>query len=54
MPVSPFFGVGSPAKIDFRKRGTLILTSLLEDLEFLGCGCASLALRGRVFGKYLR
>ena len=27
----PFFGEGSPAKIDYRKKGTLILTSLLED-----------------------
>ena len=30
----PFFGwEGSPAKIDYRKKGTLILTSLLEDLD---------------------
>ena len=29
----PFFGGGSPAKIDYRKKGTLILTSLLVDLE---------------------
>ena len=29
----PFFGEGSPSKIDYRKKtGTLILTSLLEDL----------------------
>ena len=28
----PFLGEGSPTKIDYRKRGTLILTSLLEDL----------------------
>ena len=28
-----FFGwEGSPTKIDYRKKGTLILTSLLEDL----------------------
>ena len=27
-----FFGEGSPTKIDKRKKGTLILTSLLEDL----------------------
>ena len=27
----PFFG-GSPTKIDYRKKGTLILTSLLADL----------------------
>ena len=31
-PFSPaFFGEGSPTKIDYRKKGTLILTSLLED-----------------------
>ena len=30
----PFFGwEGSPTKIDYRKKGTLILTSLLEDLD---------------------
>ena len=28
-----FFGEGSPTKIDDRKKGTLILTSLLEDLD---------------------
>ena len=27
-----FFGEGSPTKIDYRKQGTLVLTSLLEDL----------------------
>ena len=27
----PFLGEGSPTKIDYRKNGTLILTSLLED-----------------------
>ena len=27
-----FFGEGSPTKIDYRKKGTLILTSLLEHL----------------------
>ena len=31
MPCYPFFGEGSPTKIDYRKMGTLILTSLLED-----------------------
>ena len=30
--ILPFFGEGSPTKIDYRKKGTLILTSLLEDL----------------------
>ena len=28
----PFFGEGSHTKIDYRKKGTLLLTSLLEDL----------------------
>ena len=28
----PFFGEGSPTKIDYRKKGSLILTSLLADL----------------------
>ena len=38
MPFSlPFFGVlGFPTKIDCRKKGTLIRTSLLEDLVHLG------------------
>ena len=30
--LSPFFGEGSTTKIDYREKGTLILTSLLEDL----------------------
>ena len=32
VPFYPFLGEGSPTKIDHRKKGTLILTSLLEDL----------------------
>ena len=28
----PFLGEGSPTQIDYRKKGTLLLTSLLEDL----------------------
>ena len=28
----PFFGEGSTTKIDYREKGTLVLTSLLEDL----------------------
>ena len=32
VPFYPFLGEGSPTKIDYRKEGTLILTSLLEDL----------------------
>ena len=35
MPFYPFFGEGSSTKIDYRKNGTLILTSLLEDLRFV-------------------
>ena len=36
-PVShqPFLGEGSPTKIDYGKKGTRILTSLLEDLGVL-------------------
>ena len=36
MSFYPFLGEGSPTKIDYRKKGTLILTSLLENLEGLG------------------
>ena len=33
VPFCPFLGEGSPTKIDYRnKSGTLILSSLLEDL----------------------
>ena len=32
MPFEPCLGEGSLTKIDYRKKGTLILTSLLEDL----------------------
>ena len=39
MPFStPFLGEGSPTKIDYRKKGTLILSSLLEDLVNRFCG----------------
>ena len=31
MPFYPFFGEGSPTKTDYREKGTLILTSLLEN-----------------------
>ena len=31
VPFYPFLGEGSPTTIDYRKRGTLILTSLLQD-----------------------
>ena len=33
MPLYPFLGEGPPTKIDYRKKGTFILTSLLEDLD---------------------
>ena len=34
VPLLPFFGwEGSPTKIDYRKKGTFILSSLLENLE---------------------
>ena len=35
VPFGPFLGEGSPIKIDYRKKGTLILTFLLEDLVML-------------------
>ena len=37
VPFYPFLREGSPTKIDYRKMGTLILTSLLEDLVLLRC-----------------
>ena len=41
VPFYPFVGEGSPTKIDYKKKGTLILTSLLEDLEDKGAwGCS--------------
>ena len=36
MPVYPFVGRGFPYQIDYRKKGALILTSLLEDLGGVG------------------
>ena len=36
VPFYPFWGKGSRTKLDNRKKGTLILTSLLEDLAILG------------------
>ena len=36
VPLYPFLGEGSPTKRDYRKKGTLILTSLLEDLVWVG------------------
>ena len=35
VPFYPFWGEGSPTKIDHRKKGTLVLASLLEDLDDL-------------------
>ena len=42
MPLYPFLGEGSPTKIDYStpKKGTLILTSLLEDLDEASVGLA--------------
>ena len=34
--LTPVFGEGSPTKIGYRRKGTLILTSLLEDLVKIG------------------
>ena len=34
MTFCSFLGEGSPTKIDYRKNGTLILTSLRDDLDF--------------------
>ena len=46
----PFFGGGlrAPTKTDYRKRGTLILTSLLEDPSdfFVASGTSSLCSLG--------
>ena len=47
MPFYPFLGEGSPTQIDYRKKGTLILTSPLEDLHEPG-------LRGPSYGGWLR
>ena len=33
--LTAFFGEGSPSKIEYGKKGALILTSLLEDLVWL-------------------
>ena len=41
----PFFGEGSPTKIDCSKKGTLILTSLLEDLAIFCCGQLTMLIR---------
>ena len=35
VPFYPFLGEGSPSKIDYRKKGTLILTSLREELGYI-------------------
>ena len=36
MSFYPFWGAGYPTKIDYRTKGALILTSLLEDLGVAG------------------
>ena len=38
VPFLPFFGEGSPTKLDYRRKGTLILTVVLEDLA-QSCFC---------------
>ena len=38
MPFYTFLGEGSPTKLDYRKKGILILTSLLEDLGLVVWG----------------
>ena len=38
MPFYPLLGEGSPTKIDYSKKGTLILASLLEDLAEFASG----------------
>ena len=35
VPFYPFLGEGFPTTIDYRKKGTLILASLLEDLGYV-------------------
>ena len=50
-PVVPFYsflGEGSPSKTDYRQKGTLILTSLLEDV---GGSCLQLE-TGRPFSAF--
>ena len=47
VPFYPFVGEGSPTKIDYRQKGTLSLTSLLEDLRQIWPG-------GPVCGSLLR
>ena len=41
VPFYPFLGEGSRTKIDYRKKGTLILSSLLEDLVYFPFAVAS-------------
>ena len=51
--LTPFLGEGSPTKIDYRKRnGTLILTSLLEDLA--GVDSDSILFNHRPFQNRIR
>ena len=37
VPFYPFLGEGSPTKVDYRKKGTLIVTSLLAELGVHMC-----------------
>ena len=45
VPFHPFLEEGSPTNIDYRKKGTLIPTSLLEDLAEIKCPLQYLYLR---------
>ena len=60
-PFSPLFSwEGSPTKIDYRKKGTLILTSLLEGprpcvgQNLLGCNPRILQFKSCFFSRFLR
>ena len=52
VPFYPFLGESSPTKIDYRKKGALILTSLLEDLAnpiIEECSIANVNAKRQVF-----
>ena len=48
MPFYPFFGESSPTKMEYSKKGTLILASLLENLDKVNSSS-----RHRHFGEQL-
>ena len=45
--LTPVLGEGSPTKIDYGKKGTLVLTSLLEDLTSKRAGITKKRARGK-------